>query len=358
MRCGRGGVASAAAEQVRCACLWRPLCEGLCSAWRGSLRRWDAAAPEGRAARRKESCEGARGSWGPARAVFCGALQAGGLVGARSAQLPPRSLGGAEPTLNGAFDPCAGSGCESVQGRRHAPGCAGHARCGRRGWRGVARVSVAAMCGAGWAICSCEGRVWTDGGVARRKPPSSVTARRARAVAVVVPPRPPGDDRAGRCVCAPHSPAHFVGCAAREAGAGSGGWERREPARDAPQAAVDRRMCSAVCVRSPGWRRAARLGKRGATASLRTGATSGRKLSVATAQTFIMLAQETCAEVAKPEWWSDEGLKALSARVVRAAPAARLGNQQDAGSGAKWAVWRLGGGASLGGGAQRGGRAL
>ena len=33
-----------------------------------------------------------------------------------------------------------------------------------------------------------------------------------------------------------------------------------------------------------------------------------------------MLAQEACAEVAKPEWWSDEGLKALSARVVRAAP--------------------------------------
>ena len=33
-----------------------------------------------------------------------------------------------------------------------------------------------------------------------------------------------------------------------------------------------------------------------------------------------MLAQEACAEVAKPEWWNDEGLKALSARVVRAAP--------------------------------------
>ena len=33
-----------------------------------------------------------------------------------------------------------------------------------------------------------------------------------------------------------------------------------------------------------------------------------------------MLAREECAEVAKPEWWSDEGLKALSARVVRAAP--------------------------------------
>ena len=35
---------------------------------------------------------------------------------------------------------------------------------------------------------------------------------------------------------------------------------------------------------------------------------------------FDMLTREACAEVAKPEWWSDEGLKALSARVVRAAP--------------------------------------
>ena len=34
----------------------------------------------------------------------------------------------------------------------------------------------------------------------------------------------------------------------------------------------------------------------------------------------ILLTQEACAEVAKPEWWSDEGLKALSASVVRAAP--------------------------------------
>ena len=40
----------------------------------------------------------------------------------------------------------------------------------------------------------------------------------------------------------------------------------------------------------------------------------------ATAAAFGMLVQEACAEVAKPEWWSDEGLKALSARVVRAAP--------------------------------------
>ena len=37
----------------------------------------------------------------------------------------------------------------------------------------------------------------------------------------------------------------------------------------------------------------------------------------ATAWAFTMLIQQACAEVAKPEWWSDEGLKALSARVVR-----------------------------------------
>ena len=40
----------------------------------------------------------------------------------------------------------------------------------------------------------------------------------------------------------------------------------------------------------------------------------------ATAVAFNMLTQEVCAEVAKPEWWNDEALKALSARVVRAAP--------------------------------------
>ena len=40
----------------------------------------------------------------------------------------------------------------------------------------------------------------------------------------------------------------------------------------------------------------------------------------ATAAAFNVLGQEACAEVAKPEWWSDEGLKALSARVVRAVP--------------------------------------
>ena len=40
----------------------------------------------------------------------------------------------------------------------------------------------------------------------------------------------------------------------------------------------------------------------------------------ATAEAFNMLTLEECAEVAKPEWWDDEGLKALSARVVSAAP--------------------------------------
>jgi tetratricopeptide (TPR) repeat protein len=40
----------------------------------------------------------------------------------------------------------------------------------------------------------------------------------------------------------------------------------------------------------------------------------------ATASAFNMLTQVACAEVAKPEWWNDEELKALSARVVRAAP--------------------------------------
>ena len=40
----------------------------------------------------------------------------------------------------------------------------------------------------------------------------------------------------------------------------------------------------------------------------------------ATAHAFSMLGQEACAEVAKPEWWNDEELKALSARVVRVAP--------------------------------------
>ena len=40
----------------------------------------------------------------------------------------------------------------------------------------------------------------------------------------------------------------------------------------------------------------------------------------ATAKAFYVLRLKECSEVAKPEWWNDEELKALSARVVRAAP--------------------------------------
>ena len=43
-----------------------------------------------------------------------------------------------------------------------------------------------------------------------------------------------------------------------------------------------------------------------------------------------MLVLEECAEVAKPEWWNDEGLKALSARVVRAAPDDAAANEMRA----------------------------
>ena len=42
--------------------------------------------------------------------------------------------------------------------------------------------------------------------------------------------------------------------------------------------------------------------------------------ALATASAFDMLRLTECDEVAKPEWWNDERLKALSARVVREAP--------------------------------------
>eukprot|EP00964_Phaeocystis_antarctica_P005803 scaffold3170_cov54-Phaeocystis_antarctica.AAC.7 len=50
----------------------------------------------------------------------------------------------------------------------------------------------------------------------------------------------------------------------------------------------------------------------------------------ATAMAFSMLRLEVCDEAAKPEWWNDEGLKALSARVVRAAPNDVVANQMRA----------------------------
>jgi len=63
----------------------------------------------------------------------------------------------------------------------------------------------------------------------------------------------------------------------------------------------------------------------------------------ATAHAFNMLTQEACAEVAKPEWWSDEELKALSARVVRAAPDDAVANQVRAFVlGGQSSVWEVG----------------
>ena len=55
------------------------------------------------------------------------------------------------------------------------------------------------------------------------------------------PPRPPGHERGTRCVCAPHSPAQAVGCAAcEEAGAGC-------PARRSAGGGLCR-LRSAVCA--------------------------------------------------------------------------------------------------------------
>ena len=52
--------------------------------------------------------------------------------------------------------------------------------------------------------------------------------------------------------------------------------------------------------------------------------------AAATAVVTALLKLTACEEVAKPEWWNDEGLKALSARVVRAAPNDGNANQMRA----------------------------
>ena len=48
------------------------------------------------------------------------------------------------------------------------------------------------------------------------------------------------------------------------------------------------------------------------------------------ARAFDMLRLTECAEVAKPGWWNDEGLKPLSARLVRVAPDEMLANEMRA----------------------------
>jgi tetratricopeptide (TPR) repeat protein len=62
----------------------------------------------------------------------------------------------------------------------------------------------------------------------------------------------------------------------------------------------------------------------------------------ATAWAFDMLRDERCDELAAPEWWDDEGLKTLSARVVKAAPNGLAANSMRAvvlhGRGGAWEV--------------------
>ena len=66
------------------------------------------------------------------------------------------------------------------------------------------------------------------------------------------------------------------------------------------------------------------------------------KWAEATAESYSMLGRNAGSEIAKPEWWNDEGLKALSASVVRAAPNHGLAHQMRAhvlsGTSSTWEV--------------------
>ena len=64
----------------------------------------------------------------------------------------------------------------------------------------------------------------------------------------------------------------------------------------------------------------------------------------ATAVAFDALRQGVCDEVAKPEWWNDEELKALSARILRAAPneEAALDMRANVLSGVSGGTWEAG----------------
>ena len=66
--------------------------------------------------------------------------------------------------------------------------------------------------------------------------------------------------------------------------------------------------------------------------------------AVTTAAAFNMLTQEDFTEVAKPEWWNDEGIKALSARVMSAAPDDLVAHQMRAEvlSGLGTSAWEVG----------------
>ena len=64
----------------------------------------------------------------------------------------------------------------------------------------------------------------------------------------------------------------------------------------------------------------------------------------ATARAFDILTCESCDGVVKPEWWNDEGLKALSAGVLRAAPneESALDMRANVLSGFSWGTWEPG----------------
>ena len=66
--------------------------------------------------------------------------------------------------------------------------------------------------------------------------------------------------------------------------------------------------------------------------------------AMATAMAFDMLRREACGEVAKPEWWNDKELKALSVRVVTAAPDGLAANRMRAHvlSGQRSGAWEAG----------------
>ncbi len=66
--------------------------------------------------------------------------------------------------------------------------------------------------------------------------------------------------------------------------------------------------------------------------------------AVATAGAFETLRLKECGEVAKPEWWNDKELKALSVRVVTAAPDGLAANKMRAHvlSGQRSGAWEAG----------------
>ena len=131
-------------------------------------------------------------------------------------------------------------------GPRHTP----HARVLCWGSAGAARLCrgvSGGWCAAQGGPCAAVRAVRGQTGVSRgenARPAHAVAALRSR---LVPPPRPRAWGTHCFLCATPHSPAHFVGCAAREAGAGS--WVRKGSRARAAQVAVDHR-CASPCVRA------------------------------------------------------------------------------------------------------------